>query len=119
MQRFFESATIWCLRFLHDESGRQGNNVKRTKPVNFYQEEDEHTNPDYHFHHEDDNRCRVYYTKNRRFYCYQLMTDETFEFYACSRNGEPEYRVYPLQAPPLPPGTTDVGLVLASWLESK
>lgn len=88
------------------------------------------------FHAEDNGFCRVYYKRRiepdgegravHLLYCWQndgYGGNVDFQFYRCSRDGEPDYKVNgwggvaaKAMTPP-PPGETDIGRQLRAFLE--
>jgi hypothetical protein len=70
---------------------------------------------------EDNGNCRVYYRRmeDRALFCFQLDRDAHFEFYRCSKDGEPSHEVLPpLRSSLTPcPGETSTGREFNAWME--
>ena len=78
------------------------------------------------FSYEDNGFCRVVFTRtvedHKYAYCWQLEGPQTFKFYRCSRDHEPEYEVMgwggvpAAQMTPKNPGETLTGRELNAFL---
>lgn len=70
----------------------------------------------------ENGNCRVYYTANGNYYCWQLTNNRgDFELLTCSRNGEPECPVrldYPVMTE-LPKGDERIERDLRAFLALK
>lgn len=66
---------------------------------------------------EDHGNARVYYKDGRERYCWQQDFDNTFTFYFCSKDGEPQYPVPPLSSYTRSFGDTPTGLLLNNFLD--
>lgn len=67
---------------------------------------------------EDNGNCRVYYRRGKSLYCYQLDRPGVFQFFVCSRDGEPSHEVVAPMNPPLPIGETSIGRELLAYLNA-
>jgi len=77
------------------------------------------------YDHTDAGFCRVYYTwRNSQgqkiWYCAQEgRPDCDVEFLRCCSSLEPEYEVFPKEAPPLSPGKTSTDKIVNKWIRKK
>jgi hypothetical protein len=73
------------------------------------------------FLNEDGGNCRVYFKRGTALYCWQdegYGDSVRFEFYRCSKDGEPSHPVSPPEVVPAFDAETRVGRNLVTWLSS-